>query len=250
MKTFANTWQQSELVSGVNIKTINNTSILWSGNIDVSWWGGWGGFEPTELWWNANIWELSEWAYLTEYNLYYTSWQAVPEPWSLYTKKQLLFVTEESSGGKWFFVFSVWHTSTRDSWYASYWYSMSSSVWACFQLGRREWTFNQYATAIGAGNARPEPIWADTLVQDLENIDNNDTNVLSVSSDTPPYPWVTYTIYVKSVSTGQTYTISLGTWVTNPLNIALPTNSNKICVITLLATSTTTAIVTWCTIAS
>lgn len=42
MKTFANTWQQAELVSGTNIKTINNQSILWAWNIDIQWgWWGW-----------------------------------------------------------------------------------------------------------------------------------------------------------------------------------------------------------------
>lgn len=41
MKSFANTGQQAELVSGTNIKTINNQSILWAGNIDIQWGGGW-----------------------------------------------------------------------------------------------------------------------------------------------------------------------------------------------------------------
>ena len=40
MKTFANTGQQPELVSGTNIKTINGESILWSWNLVVQ--GGWG----------------------------------------------------------------------------------------------------------------------------------------------------------------------------------------------------------------
>lgn len=40
MKTFANTWQQEELVSWTNIKTINNQSLLWSWNIDIQWWWG------------------------------------------------------------------------------------------------------------------------------------------------------------------------------------------------------------------
>lgn len=31
---------QEKLISWTNIKTINNSSILWSWNIDISWWGG------------------------------------------------------------------------------------------------------------------------------------------------------------------------------------------------------------------
>ena len=43
MKTFASSDSQPTLVSGTNIKTINNQSILWAGNIDIQWgwWGGW-----------------------------------------------------------------------------------------------------------------------------------------------------------------------------------------------------------------
>lgn len=37
MKTFASADSQPTLVSGTNIKTINNQSILWSGNITISW---------------------------------------------------------------------------------------------------------------------------------------------------------------------------------------------------------------------
>ena len=41
LKTFIWSWKQDTLVSGTNIKTINNTSLLGSGNITISWWGGW-----------------------------------------------------------------------------------------------------------------------------------------------------------------------------------------------------------------
>ena len=39
MKTFAVSWKQDTLVSWTNIKTINNTSLLWSWNISISGWG-------------------------------------------------------------------------------------------------------------------------------------------------------------------------------------------------------------------
>lgn len=41
LKTFIWSWKQDTLVSGTNIKTINNTSLLGSWNITISWGGGW-----------------------------------------------------------------------------------------------------------------------------------------------------------------------------------------------------------------
>lgn len=241
MKTFANTWQQAELVSGVNIKTINNTSILWSGNIDVSW-GGWGGFEPTELWGDANIWELSEWAYVTEYDLYYKTGEKVLAAWGLSTKKQMLFVTEdEVSWEKWFFVYSV---GSSDVWYASYWYSKSSSVGRCYQLWDRDWSLKRYEEPQYA----IDRIWSDVINQIATEV--YWTQTLNISTVMPPYVWITHTILINSVQAWSTYSIALWTWVTNPFNITLPNGSNKKCLITLLATSSTTAIVTSCTIAS
>lgn len=246
MKTFASADSQATLVSGVNIKTINWTSILGSGNIDVSWWGGWGWFEPTELWWDANIWELSEWVYTTEYQLYYTSGNAVPAmttgTWR--TRKQMLFVVEEDWWAKWYFVFSAWSLSTSHSSYASYWYSYSSSNGNCRQLADRMWTFNQY-NYISGGAYAPDALWSQTICQVLESVDGQNDNSIRISTTEPPYVWVTYTIVINSVSSA--YSITLWTWVTNPLNIALPTNSNKTCVMTFLITSSTTAVVTGCT---
>lgn len=247
MKTFSNSWQQAELVSGVNIKTINGDSILWSWNLVVWWGGGWGGFEPTELWGDANIWELSEWAYTTEYQLYYMSWWRVPArpagTWRV--RKQMLFVIVNSAWDKWYFVFSAWSYSwTYDS-YASYWYSNSSSIWACNQLGSRDWALRQYEF-IGWASWAPDSLGADSISQVLNNVRWDNDNSIKISTEEPPYVWVTYTIAVNSVASA--YTITLWTGVTNPLNIALPTNSNKTCVMTFLITSTTTAIVTWCTI--
>lgn len=245
MKTFASADSQATLVSGVNIKTINGDSILWSWNLVVSWWGGGGWFEPTELGWDANIWELSEWVYETTYDLYYVSWQKVPAAWSLSTKKQMLFVTGTTE--KWFFVFNV---SSSNAWYASYGYSTSSSVWNCYQLWIRDWALKHYGNVVDSWLSHPDALNNETLTQVLENIDDSGNNVLEVSTQNPPYPWVTYTVLVNSVASWETYSISLWTWVTNPFNITLPTNSNKKCLITLLITSSTTAIVTGCTIAS
>lgn len=46
--------KQDTLVSGANIKTINNMSLLWSGNITIQGWGGWtatyGHYETTGAW--------------------------------------------------------------------------------------------------------------------------------------------------------------------------------------------------------
>ena len=244
MKTFANTWQQAELVSGVNIKTINNTSILWSGNIDVSWGGGWGGFEPTELWGDANIWELSEWAYITTYDLYYTSGNKIPRmSMTSSTYKQMLFVVEESTWEKWYFVYNVWHKGTSYTWRAAYWYSISSSVGECDIL----WAWDKILVWYDQTYTWPlDQIEWSTFTHIISNFANN-TRSLRVDS---LYPWMTYTIYVSSYDSWESATITVWAGVTNPLNIALPSACTKPFVITLLATSASTAIVTSCTIQS
>lgn len=241
MKTYASADSQATLVSGVNIKTINNTSILWSGNIDVSWWGG-GSWAPTELGGDANIWELSEWVYVTTYDLYYISGGKVPTPSSsISTRKWMLFVTEEISWVKWYFVFNALHATSYSGARAAFWYSLSSSVWECNQLASREFLYKNAAVDI---DSAIDSIGDTRITQLIHNISWNSTQILRISTSTPAYAWLTYTIYVDSVAS--TYSITLWTWVTNPLNISLPTNSNKWCVITVLATSTTTWIVTSC----
>ena len=195
---------------------------------------------------DANIWELPAGTYETTYDLYYKSGEKVPTAWSLSTKKQRITVSAESGGAKWFFVFSV---SNAGLWWSAYWTSVSSSNWRCYQLWSRDWSLVRYALLVDS--ERQESVTAfssESLTQILENADG--ANTISISSTYPPYPWVTYTIYVNSVKTGQTYSMNLWTWVTNPLNITLPASSNKKCVITALITSTTTAVITGCTIAS
>lgn len=243
MKTFANTGQQAALVSWVNIKTINNQSILWSGNLDVSWWGG-GSWQPTELGGDANIWELSEWVYVTTYDLYYKSGEKVnvyTNTWS--THKQMMFVTQESTWGNWFFVFNVsQYNSVIYNWRASFWYSISSSVWECYRLWDRQRALNEFKPV--SISVSFDSFSTNTIVQVCSNmkwIEN-----LRISPEV--YPWLTYTIYIDSVMTWETYTIWLWNWVTNPLWITLPTASTKKCVVTVLMTSSSTWIVTGCTI--
>lgn len=242
MKTYANTGQQAELVSGVNIKTINNTSILWSGNIDVSWWGG-GSAEPTELWGDANIWELSEWWYVTTHDLYYVSWSKIPtNTLTGATNKQMLFVVEESTGEKWFFVFNEWHKNTSYVDRAGFWYSISSSVgeykWLWAWDAAITWiTLNWTGWIDGLSGT-----WFTQVITQME--DNG--GQLNVASSL--YSGMTYNIYVASYATGEHGTVTLGTWVTNPLNITLPSNTTKPFFLTLLATSSSTAIITSCTI--
>lgn len=200
---------------------------------------------------DANIWELPAGTYETTYDLYYKSWEKVTAPSSVFTKKQRITVTSESNWTKWFFVFNVWHNPSRNSSYACYWYSASSSEWKVYQLNDRTWALSQYAYMIEAWEqSSPDAISENTLTQVLDDVQDTVNNVLQVSSQEPPYPWMTYTIFVNSVKAGETYSMTLWTWVTNPLNITLPSSINKKCVITLLATSTTTAVVTGCTIAS
>ena len=203
------------------------------------------------VWWawittlnaDANIWELSEWTYVTAYDLYYKTWEAVPARWT--SKSQMIFVTEETTWQKWYFVFSAWHTSSVYTSKISYGYSLSSSDWTCNEMWARDWSLIQYEEA----NYSVQAFRADNISQKISNITSS-TQELAVSTSTPPYAWVTYTVYIDSVQSWDTYSITLWGWITNPFNITLPSGSNKKCLITVLMTSTTTWIVTWCTIES
>lgn len=198
---------------------------------------------------DANIWELSGGIYETTHELYYKSWNAVPHAsWGVMDLKQMIFIIDSWIWQKAYFTFNeatIW-TSTYSR--ASYWYSNSSSDWICNQLWSRDWALQEYQPLVTTW-------WIDALqrypiTQVIDNI-SDWTNELRISTrDWEPYPWLTYTIYINSVASWKTYTITLWNWITNPFNIALPTASTKKSVITVFITSTTTGIVTWCTIES
>ena len=213
---------------------------------------GWAGITTLNA--DANIWDLNEWTYVTTHDLYYKTWEKVPTVWGSWsTKKQMLFVTVDSSSwAKWFFVFNAWSTGSSYLDRAAFGYSVSSSVWTCKRLWAWDASLERYDYMLGGWTQLQHPDWLTdyTITQVINNINDNGTNSLAISTANPPYPWVTYTILVNSVQSWQTYTITLWNWVTNPLNIALPNASNKKCVITVLITSTTTGIVTWCTMES
>ena len=241
MKTFAWSWKQDILVSWTNIKTINGDSILWSWNLVVSWGGG--GIQTLSA--DANIWELSDGIYETEYDLYYQSWQAVPRgtgTWLQY--KQMISVVQWWWGTRWYMVIN-----SRDrTWIGVHWgwafygYSTSSSEWVCNQLWARDYVFQSASVTMSTAI---DAIIGGELTQIVSAISWNATNDLRISVSNPPYPWITYTIYISSVA--DAYSITLWTGVTNPLGISLPNNSSKWCVITVLVTSSTTGIVTSCT---
>lgn len=207
----------------------------------TSWW-------ITELTADANIWELSEWIYVTEHDLYYTTWNKVRFyiAWGG-SWRQMLFVANQSWRWNAFFVYNVWHNSQYTQPRCSYWYSKSSSEWETHLL--REWDASLQEYAIVPSATDFDAIWSWWWMWFTQLIDwAEDNQSLSVSWTV--YSWVTYTMIVNSVAAWQTYSVTLWTWVTNPLNITLPNLSNKKCVITLVATSASTAIVTWCTIES
>lgn len=232
----------------------SSTFIKWSEdwssvqNDNLWWWVTW----PQHWWWwvaiteltaDANIWELSDWIYDTTYDLYYISWQKVPVYSALSaTKKQRIQVAWETTGEKAFFVFNVWHNNTYTYSRCSFWFSKSSSEWECHRVRERDASLKEYAIATWQTDF--EPIWDGSWIWLTQLVDSVEwTQTLSVSWNV--YSWVTYTIIVNSVSSS--YTVTLWTWVTNPLNITLPTSSNKKCIITMIATSSSTAIVSWCT---
>lgn len=209
------------------------------------------------VWWawvttlnaDANIWELEEWTYVTTYDLYYKSWEYVPvwhAAWA--TRKQMIFVSKEATWERWYLVFNVAHQNTIYNSYASFGYSVSSSAGVNYRLRNWDASLEQYEYLVGSWDATPEALSSYSLTQVIEWITGNNVNEIGISSQNPPYVWATYTIIVNSVT--DAYSINLWTWVTNPLWITLPNNINKKCVITLVPTSTTTAIVTSCTIAN
>ena len=200
----------------------------------------------TELTADANIWELAGGTYLTSNDLYYKTGEKVRrDEVTGASNKQMLFVVEETNWSRWFFVFNVGRVSSNTASFISYWWSASSSSWRSFEMWSNDWSLRALS---------PEELtWVDsfsawTITQIITDISDDVTNELSVNVSNAPYPWLTYTVYVASVAAGKTYSISLWTWVTNPLNIALPSSSNKKCVITCFVTSPSTAIVTGCTI--
>ena len=85
MKTFANTWQQAELVSGTNIKTINGNSILGSWNLVISWWGGgWGdsSFDAVvDAGWGGDYTLVSAAIAAGKYNIFVKNWSYTETAW-------------------------------------------------------------------------------------------------------------------------------------------------------------------------
>lgn len=85
MKTFANTWQQAELVSGTNIKTINGNSILWSWNLVISWWGGgwWdSSFDAVvDAGWGGDYTSVSAAIAAGNYNIFVKNWSYTETAW-------------------------------------------------------------------------------------------------------------------------------------------------------------------------
>ena len=244
MKTFASADSQATLVSGVNIKTINNISLLWSGNIDVSWGGGWGGFEPTELGGDANIWELSEWAYVTTYDLYYQSGAAVPagQADSAESHKHLLFVVSAWSGQNAYMILTEYNVGSSVFSSSCFWNSASASSGACKVLKDADYVFRQLQAEVDTTS----PWRFDENI--INQVISNASGTCTLEVNQSVRSWITYSIYFDSVQ--DSYTVTLWTWITNPFNITLPSASNKASLVKVLMTSSTTGIVTECLIAS
>ena len=207
------------------------------------------------VWWawittlnaDANIWELTEWTYETEHQLYYKTSETIPSTTdgAGRTRKQLIFVTIDDEWVRWFLAFS-WGTvsSIVRWWYASFWYSASSSDGECYRLADRQWALKQYDAFNMQYNV--DALW-NFIWQVCDEVYWNQELRVSWSS---LYSWVVYTVYINTVQAWENYSITLWTGVANPFNITLPSNSTKKCLVTLFATSSSTAIITGCTIES
>ena len=216
--------------------SVNNDNLWWAVTWPQQVTPDW----VTELTANANIWELSEWTYETTYDLYYKSWKKLKT--SSWTAKQRIVVIEESTWIMWFFAFNVWHYNTTYTSRAYFWYSVSSAVWDVVTLANFDAAFEMYIPSTWAWF---KMIWENDCIT---NISDSITwsNTLEVASWVVLYEWVQYNNIITSWTS---YTITIDwTSVTNPLNITLPSSSSKPCIITSIATDSTHAIITWCTI--
>lgn len=243
MKTFANTWQQAELVSGTNIKTINGNSLLWSWNLVISWGGG---GDVTELSADANIWELAEWFYTTSYDLYYKSWSAVEagQADDATSHRHLLFVASTWTWKNAYYVLTEFNVSTLVFSVSGFWKSASSSNGDYQQLRDYEYTFRQIESHSNTWS--PAGFSKAIINQVVSNV--HDSQELRVTWNIRA--GMEHTYYIDSIQTGQTYTVTLGSGVTNPFGVTLPSGSNKKCLIKMLAVSSSDLIITDCLIAS
>lgn len=240
MKTFASADSQPTLVSWVNIKTINNTSILWSWNIDVSWGGGWGGW-PTELSGDANIRELNEWTYTTTYELYYKSWNHLLHWWNEQNWKTYIIVTVNSNNERWFFYFDNDDSSWYSRWESWYWTSTSASSWFLYQLKSYTWFMDMHANAWW---------WWSFGSKNTFNITKYNLSwTVELTSNNWFYEWMDYSIIIPTQSNQYTITVDW-TSITNPFNITLPTNTTKHAIMYFKAISDTVAEIVDCKIAA
>lgn len=120
--------KQDTLVSATNIKTINNSSILWSWNLDISWWvaytawpwiditwwvisATWWGWSSVDLiaWYNASAWDAvsvnSSWKFR---KVLWTRWVSVQDKWDDTCDSNSLLKSTNVWWNKMLYVCSVW----------------------------------------------------------------------------------------------------------------------------------------------
>lgn len=201
-------------------------------------WGAW----VTTLTADANIWELTDGVYETAYDLYYITWSKTPTGSG--TNKQRIVVVVEWTA-RVYYVARVSSTGSIRIWY---WRSVSSSSGDYFRIGAWDESLSQYGESMANPADHIQPLSTSTLTQLVT--DATGTSTISITSDANnlPYVWATHTIIIESIKSGDNYSVALWTGITNPLGLTLPTSSVKKCVITVVPTSSSTAIVTWCTI--
>lgn len=208
---------------------------------------GWGGGAwITELTADANIWELSEWFYVSTHDLYYKSWSAVEagQDDSADSHKHMLFVVSSWAWKNSYFVLTEFNVSTLVFSVSGFWKSASSSTGDYQQLRDYEYTFRQIASHSNTWS--PAGFSQAIINQVLSNV--HDSQELKITSTVRA--GMEYTCYVDSVQTGQTYTVTLWSGVTNPFGVTLPSASNKKCLIKMLAISSSALVITDCLIAS
>lgn len=102
-------WKQDTLVSWTNIRTINGSSILWSWNLDISWWVAYTAWNWIDItWWVISVvwWVWGSWFDCTiasDWTWDYTTISDAITAW-----KKSLFVKD------WTYTMSSWTLSTWD----------------------------------------------------------------------------------------------------------------------------------------
>lgn len=127
MKTFASADSQEKLVSWTNIKTINNQSILWAGNINIQWGGGWGWewYDAiVDVSWQGDYTTIGAAVDANKRNIFVRNWTYTETQWHLVTFNAVDWLSITGQSKEWVVV------SVALTWWVNPWSEVDA--WAAF----------------------------------------------------------------------------------------------------------------------